>query len=246
VTGAANLAFLFIVLSGLYLWWPRSLTWAKVRNVVWFRRGLPGKARDFNWHNVLGFWSAIPLAIVVYSGVVISYPWASNGVYRLMGEAPPIRGAQPAPARITATSPPHSSAFLFATAESHVTDWNILALRLPASPSSPMIATIDRGDGGQPHLRGTLTLNSATGAVESWAPFSDQTPGRQLRSILRFAHTGEAGGLTGQTIAGLVSAFAVVLVYTGLALSWRRLIGWIGRRRRTDAVRTPAEVDRAA
>ena len=27
-----------------------------VRAVTWFRGGLAGKARDFNWHNVFGFW----------------------------------------------------------------------------------------------------------------------------------------------------------------------------------------------
>ena len=254
VTGAANLAFLFIVLSGLYLWWPRSLTWAQWRNVLWFRRGLPSKARDFNWHNVLGFWSAIPLALVVYSGVVISYPWASNGVYRLMGEAPPARAVRGAAAvALNATEVPNaddSSAVTledhWRTAASRDTNWNILALRLPASAGAPVVATIDRGDGGQPHLRGTLTLNSSTGAVESWAPFSGLTPGRQLRSILRFAHTGEAGGLTGQTIAGLVSAFAVVMVYTGVALSWRRMMGWFRRRRTPRSERANAATRRAA
>ena len=53
VTGASNLAFLFIVASGLFLWWPRSLTWATVRNITWFKGGLRGKARDFNWHNTI-------------------------------------------------------------------------------------------------------------------------------------------------------------------------------------------------
>jgi uncharacterized iron-regulated membrane protein len=250
ITGAANLIFLFIVLSGLYLWWPRSLTWAQFRNISWFRRGLPGKARDFNWHNVLGFWSAIPLALVVYSGVVISYPWASNGVYRIMGEEPPK--AAPRGASTTAVAPPsspgphHSLAALAHQAEAQTADWNIIGVRVPATPGAPFVATIDRGDGGQPHLRGTLTLNSSTGAVESWAPFSDQTPGRQARSILRFAHTGEAAGLTGQTIAGLVSAVAVVLVYTGLALSWRRLVAWIRRRRGVASPLPRTEVDRAA
>ena len=89
VTGAANLAFLFIVLSGAYLWIPRTWAWRAVKQVIWFRGGLAGKARDFNWHNTIGVWSAIPLAIVVASGVVISYPWASNLVYRIAGEAPP-------------------------------------------------------------------------------------------------------------------------------------------------------------
>ena len=44
--------------------------------------------------------------------------------------------------------------------------------------------------------------------------------------ILRFAHTGEVLGLPGQTIAGIASAGAVVLVYTGLALALRRFVAW--------------------
>ena len=60
VTGAANLVFLFIVMSGFYLWWPRSWTWRSLRAVTWFQGGLPGKARDFNWHNVIGFWRRCP------------------------------------------------------------------------------------------------------------------------------------------------------------------------------------------
>lgn len=251
ITGAANLIFLFIVVSGLYLWWPRSLTWSHMRSITWFRRGLPGKARDFNWHNTLGFWSAIPLAIVVYSGVVISYPWASHGVYRMMGEEPPKPAARAAtPPAVDAATPEHTTqplAGMFATAEAYVDDWNILGLRLPAAPGAPVVATIDRGDGGQPHLRGTLTIDSASGAVQAWAPFSDQTPARRMRSMLRFAHTGEAGGLAGQTIAGLVSAAAVVLVYTGLALSWRRLFSWVRRRRNLPAATISVKrADRAA
>jgi uncharacterized iron-regulated membrane protein len=37
-------------------------------------------------------------------------------------------------------------------------------------------------------------------------------------------HTGEQYGIVGQTIALLASLAACFLVYTGLALAWRRLI----------------------
>ena len=89
ITGACNLAFLFLVVSGFYLWMPKIWTWRQIRNIAWFKGGLRAKARDFNWHNAIGFWSAVPLAIVVFSGAVISYPWVSNLVYRIAGEAPP-------------------------------------------------------------------------------------------------------------------------------------------------------------
>src|SRR5688572_6356860 len=57
ITGIANLMFLFLVMSGFYLWFPRNWTRNAFRNVMTFRRGLRAKARDFNWHNVIGFWS---------------------------------------------------------------------------------------------------------------------------------------------------------------------------------------------
>jgi uncharacterized iron-regulated membrane protein len=96
VTGAANVVFLFIVLSGIYLWWPKSLRLQHLRPITAFQGDLAGKARDFNWHNVFGFWSALPLAFVVASGVVMSYPWANDLVYRLAGSEPPRRGPAPA------------------------------------------------------------------------------------------------------------------------------------------------------
>ena len=112
---------------------------------------------------------------------------------------------------------------MWARAESQVEGWKSIAVRLPASAGAPVVFTINRGEAGQPQKRATLTLDGSTGEVTRWEPFSSLTPGRRLRSILRFAHTGEVLGLAGQTIAGLVSAGGAVLVYTGISLAVRRL-----------------------
>ena len=117
----------------------------------------------------------------------------------------------------------------FERAQKDTPDWKTISVRLPRRAEEPLAFSIDRGDGGQPQLRSTLTL-SRTGDVVSRETFSDQSTGRQLRSVFRFAHTGEVFGLTGQTIAGIASAGAVVMVWTGLALSWRRLGAWRLRR----------------
>jgi len=242
VTGASNLALLFLVLSGAYLWIPRTWAWRAVKQVIWFRGGLPGKARDFNWHNTIGVWSVVPLAVVVASGVVISYPWASNLVYRIAGEAPPAprgggggegrstRGEGPRAERGRVAEPALAAAWTTALAQRP--DWRTVTLRLPASPTPTLAFTIDEGGPGQPQYRGTLTVDRATGAVAKWEGFEAGTRGRQLRTLLRFAHTGEVLGLPGQFIAGLVSLGGVVLVYTGFALSYRRFVAWVARRRR--------------
>jgi uncharacterized iron-regulated membrane protein len=240
ITGACNLGFLFLVISGLYIWFPRNLSWAAVKNVLWFRRGLNSKARDFNWHNVIGFWMLAPLFIVVLSATVISYPWASNLVYRLAGEAPPApRGAAPPPQQGGPRESPRFDPAVFsgldqawASAEQHNTGWRTISLRLPNSTAAPLSFTVDHGSGGQPQKRAQLTRDRKTGEVARWEPFSGFSPGRKWRSILRFAHTGEVGGVIGQTIAGVASAGGVMLVYTGLALALRRFRAWLQRRSR--------------
>jgi uncharacterized iron-regulated membrane protein len=268
VTGWSNVAFLFVVVSGLYLWFPRRWSWQHLRPVVLFTRGARGKARDFNWHNVIGAWCLVPLFIVVISAVPISFPWGNDLVYRAMGEEPPARrGGGPAEqargggrgARSRAGGPqaevagtqrdgdavrnPLSGAAgldgLLTRAARQEPEWQSISVRIPESPRAPVAFAIDRGDGGQPQLRSTLTLDRE-GAALSYEDFSTQSPGRQMRSIMRFAHTGEVLGLPGQTIAGIATAGSVVLVWTGIALALRRGRAWIGRRARA------AEIVRAS
>jgi uncharacterized iron-regulated membrane protein len=236
VTGLANLLFLFIVISGLYLWFPRSLTWPQVKQVLWFRRGLPSKARDFNWHNVIGFWCCVPLFFVVLAGVVISYPWASDLVYRAAGETPPRPPQGPPPN--AGNTPPNAATTapsfagldnLMQRARQQRGDWRTINVRLPKDNAAPLAFVIDTGMGGEPQKRETLTLDRA-GQVVKLERFSDGTRGRQWRILLRFTHTGEVLGWFGQTIAGIASLGACFLVYTGLALSWRRFRAWQGRR----------------
>ncbi|MEP7309057.1 MAG: PepSY-associated TM helix domain-containing protein [Acidobacteriota bacterium] len=96
LTGACNLAFLILGITGLYIWWPRQLSLQHVKAIVWFRRTSTGRARDFNWHNTIGFWCLIPILAMTVSGTVLSYSWASNLVYRLSGSPVPAgRGGGP-------------------------------------------------------------------------------------------------------------------------------------------------------
>ena len=248
ITGASNLVFFFIVLSGMYLWLPRIWSWIQFKNVLWFRGGLAPKARDFNWHNVIGIWSAIPLAIVVAGALPISYPWAGNLVYRIAGEQPPPAAAPagnaagPGARRQDGPPPVFVSAGLDAaweTSRAQVPGWRTMTTRLAASERAPIVMTVDEGYAGQPQKRLTLTVDRGSAAIIKSEAFENLSPGRRLRSWLRFAHTGEIYGPGGQTVAGLASAGGAVLVYTGIALAMRRLGAWLSRRRAAAAVERP-------
>jgi uncharacterized iron-regulated membrane protein len=115
---------------------------------------------------------------------------------------------------------------LFAIAAGHVDGWKKLTLQIPdeTHSASTLRFSIDRGNGGQPHLRQELVLDATSGAIVEDIPFSSASTGRKARSIIRFLHTGEVLGIAGQTLAGLVSLLSILMVWTGLALAYRRLI----------------------
>jgi uncharacterized iron-regulated membrane protein len=115
---------------------------------------------------------------------------------------------------------------VFARAEQQVPTWEQLSFRLPARDDGPVQFTLMDGAQWNNFARSQLTLNGATAEVVQWQPYEGQTLGQKARGWLRFAHTGELGGLTGQIIAGIGCLGGVFLVYTGFALAFRRLVHW--------------------
>lgn len=233
-TGVANLAFLFLICTGMILWIPREWTSQKVRAVAFFRRGLKGKARDFNWHNTIGIWCALPLVLIVASGAVMSFGWANDLVYKVMGTPPPSRpSGGPNPGRsgngAVYLQPEAVDAAIAAAAE-RTPGWKSISVRFAGSARAPLQITIDLADRGRPDQRIQAVADATTGEISKVENFSDYPAGRRARTWLRWIHTGEAGGVIGQTIAGAASFGALVLVWTGISLTLQRNNSW--RRRR--------------
>lgn len=232
INDACNLMFLFLAITGIYIWFPRRLSWTHIKSVIWFRRGLGGKARDFNWHNVIGFWTSTVLIILTLTGVVISYQWAGNLVYTLTGNEVPRQTApnnQPAQQeQAKGLNLPANLNQIWEKAENH-TQWKTINLRLPITNDS-LVFTIDEGIYANKFGRSNLTIDAKNGEVAKWEPYGEQNSGRQLRSWIRFTHTGESFGFIGQFIGFLACIGGAFLVWTGLSLSIRRFVNWREKR----------------
>lgn len=249
----ANLLFFFIIASGIYLWLPEVWKIGIVRGLTLFRgHYVNSKARDYAWHHVFSFWMFIPLFLIAMSGVVMSYPWANRLLFAAFGESPPQQqqrgpagpggpgGAAMNEARGGAVDyapgARASAQQLLDTARATFSNWQ--RITLPASfrgDTVNLTAELKSDEARVP--RQTLTLSTADASVVRLAPPTTaqgnnnaQSAGQKARAWIRFVHTGEQYGVTGQAIAALASLAACFLAYTGLALAWRRLIVPLYRR----------------
>lgn len=235
IAKAANLAFLFLILSGIYLWMPKRWKGYFLKQRILFTKMPTAKARDFNWHHVFAFWMLIPLIAVVGTGVVISYGWANKLVFETAGLDVPMGrgkgGGMWAKSSSTGVSDKPveelvSFQAIYEKARLVRDDWNSLSIIVPGNEKAKSVdVLIDRGNGKQVALQQQITYSRETGdVIKEQGPDQLATPTQTLKRYIRFLHSGEVYGIIGQTLAGLASVASLFLVWTGLALAWRRLI----------------------
>ena len=267
IVGVGNLALLFLVLSGLYLWLPRI--WRaqafRVRLLI-ARKPASSRLRDYNWHHVLGIWMAVPLVVLIVTGSVFSFRWTGDVIYAVLGVERPERvapqrrgdgqgagrGRGAAQARgdrrfdVATPSGMLPLDGLARVAAQYAPDWREIAITLPRPRQAQVSVLVDRGSGGQPTLRQTLTLDRTTGAVVDAVTFDQSPAAQRIRGTIRFLHTGEYFGFIGQTVAGLASLAGVFMVWTGFALAYRRLIQPILAKRVRHETRTSSRAPNPA
>ena len=240
VVAVSNVGFLFLLVSGIYLWWPSTGSRAAWRRALWFRRGLGGRARDFNWHNVIGFWSFFPLAVIVFSGAhdLVSVGRGTSFIVlratRRRSSSRPDRGRRTL--GVTPRSGPTrrfrwSSCRRWPPRRAPRRRNGERSRSTCPRPFTP--PSWSRSTAGTAVSRRRARTCCSTGPPASWSRAPAIRPSRRgfkVRRWLRFAHTGEVYGVIGQSIAGIVSLGVAVMVWTGLAMSWRRFFGSARRR----------------
>jgi uncharacterized iron-regulated membrane protein len=179
ITGACNTAFLFLALSGLYLWWPRKWSWANVKNGAVLKFNLRGRARDWNWHNAVGLWCAPILVILTASGMIISYRWASNLVYQLAGETPPPAPAAPISPRAPGGPRPGTRTNPALNANANSTLAAALSTPVPAAA-----AAREQAGPGEPSvpLGPAALFRALQGAVPDWEQLTLRLEGERART----------------------------------------------------------------
>lgn len=227
VTAYSNLLFIFLIVSGTYLWLPRKLSIKSIKLQLLFKRRYKSRhAKHFNWHHVFGFWALIPLFFIVTTATIFHFQWANALLYIANGEDAP--GPREKRVSVGITDGERSYEQLFSAAKQHavssgVSDWHSMWIELGRVEGQTRF-WIDPSLGNSYERAYELYLDNNTGEVASAKYTSDWSKGDQAWGVARFLHTGEYYGVVGQTIAGLASLASCLLVYSGLMLSWRRLI----------------------
>lgn len=225
IVGACNLGFIFLMLTGFYLWWPRKWHWNALRNSMAIRFDVAGKQRDWNWHNAFGFWALIPLFIMATTGVVLAYQSANQGMLSLARKYGSKAVASPQLAAPITTAQKPGWSQILSNVEQSVPAWHSMSVQWPDDKSTTIAFMVSEGNDAEAEKLVNVSVNRATAAVTQVLRWENREPDIRARMIARHAHTGALGGLLGQVLAAFGCLAGVMLTYTGIALSLRRFFG---------------------
>ncbi|HWK41439.1 MAG TPA: PepSY domain-containing protein [Croceibacterium sp.] len=244
-----------LILSGLYLWWPRGRGGA---GVVWPRLTRGGRVFWRDLHAVTGFWVSSLALVMLVSGLPWTSVWGTAfGAVRaelgwVNGPAQwDIDGAKPSSAPATGQGHGHGhghgsgpmstpdAPFNPQVFDQMVQDARAQALAFPAivtPPGAPgrfgapgqMLWTI-RSDAQNQPLRTTIRYDLTGHTVLSRESFADGHPIDRAVGYGIAWHEGQLFGLLNQ-IVGLLTALALVMVAISGAIMWlrRRPTGSLG------------------
>jgi len=225
VTGWA----IVLLLTGLYLWWPRKRSAA---GVLYPRlRAKPYVVlRDL--HTVAGFYLLPVILLIALTGLVYAQVWGSG--YKFAAEKTGATGRTPPKSVSPSGAKPLPLDAAFAVARARYPDAEVLSLSLPPRPDSSLVFFAG-GESG-PLTHGTLALDRSTGDVLADEP-ADQKPGLNWWSNWNYPlHVGSVLGTPTKVVWAVACLVLVALPVTGLWMWWeRRPAGRTGLPRRPDA-----------
>ncbi|HEV7402850.1 MAG TPA: PepSY-associated TM helix domain-containing protein [Chthoniobacteraceae bacterium] len=210
-------------ISGLILWWPRKL--------LRMSGSTSGQKKNFELHNVLGFYSSVFMLLFALTGVVIHW---DDEARELLGKvvgaeakAAPVQVAPAEPGVLALKADAARAIALQTEPGARVTSMQGLGVM-----GKPIRVWMKFPEDGTPAGRTNLFLDPVSGAVLS-AQSSRTAPlaFRIVKLWNREIHTGDIFGLPTRILACLASLALPLLAITGPLIWWGRV-----RRRRAAAV----------
>lgn len=224
IIGISVVIYVILLLSGLVLWWPKNKKSIRQRISFVWKEKTKWKRKNYDLHNVPGFYSLPVVLIIALTGLVWSFDWfdstiqwiANGGVKAVkpvtsVSDTTKMKGAVPVDAIL------HTLRTLNPKAA-------VITINLPEKPAGMIVASV-RNDSGLRYNATRCVFDQFTGELLVTTSFDDKNTGEKVRAMNYDIHTGSILRLPGKIIAFVASLISASLPVTGFVI-------WLGRRKK--------------
>jgi uncharacterized iron-regulated membrane protein len=208
--GIFSVFILFLLLTGLWLWWPANLRQLKLRLSI--KRGAPLRRLLMDLHNMMGIYLYLVLFVTTVTAILMVVNDATHDG---------IEGPEPKALIVKPNGNRLSDDILLQRAHGILPNADFLFLERPINADDAYQVHFERRGFGI--LRaGILWLNPYSGDVLKIDRDSQSSGRRKGMAIVESLHIGLYGGILIQILYTLAGFMPLGLFITGLSMWWKR------------------------
>ena len=225
IIGISCLIFVFMLISGIVLWWPKKIKHLKQRLTVKWNASF--KRVNWDFHSTFGFYSFLILLLISLSGLSFAFEWFQKGLYLVAdGTTKKLSLKVENPTKIDPKL--NHTAFyqdIYNTTDSILPYKGNIQIRMPIDTINSITVLKEDLEMAIPFQYSSVYFDKYTVKNIETRTYSSYTNGEKLKRLMYPIHTGSIYGLTTKIIAFLVCLFAATLPVTGLLI-------WLGKKKK--------------
>lgn len=224
VVASSTLVFLVLLITGLILWYPRNKNATKQRFSFQWKKGTKWKRKNYDLHNITGFYVLLIALVFAITGLVWGFQWFAYSYYTVIGGEKSLVYEDPISTKnkLTLEKPVDK---VWALMQKQYPNAKSIEVHPPENDSTSIAANANPEEGTywktdyryfDQYTLEEKEVNHIFGKYEN-AGTSDK-----LMRMNYDLHTGAVFGLAGKIFAFLISLLIATLPISGFYIWWGR------------------------
>lgn len=222
IIGWSTFIFVIMLITGIILWWPKNKSARKQR--LWFqwKDSTKWRRKNYDIHNIFGFYIATIAIIIAFTGMVWAFTWFQALVY-VAGSGtltqPEIEQGQ----SIVTVTGNKEIAFdkAYATALSKHSEAKGFSFSQPQDSTGVIDVYVQQYEGVY-YVSHNMQFDQYTGKLLTERNHDDKNFGEKLINANYDIHVGAILGIPGKILAFIASFICGLLPITGFIIWWGR------------------------
>lgn len=230
VVGIPVVLFIIMLITGIILWWPKNKKARKGRFSFDWKNVKTLKRKNYDLHNILGFYVSFIALILSLSGIYFAYPWVKN-VFNFT-----LSGKLELPKEKEIKSPDslmskNKAIFDLTAQETRKLYSTSSSFRLPLNGKNKKgkelksIPVSVYGEDGRFAIRNQLIFDKYSGKLLSNKPHQELNTAEKYANANYDIHTGSYFGIIGKIIWFIAGLICTSLPVTGFLI-------WLGKKKK--------------
>lgn len=210
----STVLFVFIMLTGVILWWPKRWKSNKISRSFWPKWSVNWKRLNHDLHNIIGFYSLILGLLIGITGLFFSFPafksWAGDQLDKLTSGSTAIEKIEPLNIQWGNNPLDDALSYLLKTYPNS----GMMSIRLRKDDVASFDIQI-RLEEQKTNKFKWYYFDKKALTLDKVISHDKQTAGERLGSLNFDLHTGNIAGLPTKILAFIISLFCASLPVTG-------------------------------